>query len=114
MTTLQLPIRTRLTLVFSGVLLIVLAISGALIYRGFAAQLDTVIDGDIAALAKEFVVDVESNEGDILGDYGLSEPEDSFAAILDHDGRVLARLGSPRWALSCGRLQRNWCRRHCD
>lgn len=89
MTTLQLPIRTRLTLAFSGVLLIVLAISGALIYRGFAAQLDTVIDGDIAALVKEFVVDVENNEGDILGDYGLSEPKDSFAAILDRDGRVL-------------------------
>lgn len=89
MTPLHLPIRARLTLVFAGVLLAVLGVSGALIYRGFAAQLDTVIDGNIAALAQEFVADVANRESDVLSDYGLSEPKDSFARILGRDGEVI-------------------------
>lgn len=89
MTALNLPIRARLTLAFCAVLLVVLAVSGLLIYRGFASQLDGVIDGDIGSLAREFVVDTDNNESDILGDYGLSEPKDSFALILDSYGRPM-------------------------
>ena len=89
MTRLHLPIRTRLTLVSSGILLAVLAVSGTLVYFGFVAQLDSVINGEIASLTQEFVADVANGEADVLADYGLSEPKDSFAKILDRNGKIL-------------------------
>jgi signal transduction histidine kinase len=83
----RVPIRLRLTLVFSGIMAIVLAATGAVLYLRFAADFDSTIDGslrsraaDVAALVKE-------------ADSGLSEGrlsnQESFAEVLDGRARVL-------------------------
>ncbi len=85
----RLPIRTRLTLVFAGLMLVVLAGSGAFLYFGLASELDATIDRDLESLSREFVADVSAGETSVLEDFGVAEPEGSFAQILDRDGRIL-------------------------
>lgn len=85
----RLPIRTRLTLVFAGLLLVVFAGSGALLYRGLAAQLDTVIEGDLDSLTNELAGDLRDGETDVLADFGQTEPEELFAQILDKEGHLV-------------------------
>ena len=79
----RLPIRTRLTLVFAGLMLVVLAGSGALLYVGLASQLDAAINDELESLAEEFAIDIgEGETADTSTTTGLSEPEKSFAQIL--------------------------------
>ena len=85
----RLPIRTRLTLVFAGLMLVVLSGSGAFLYFGLASELDAAINGHLESLSREFVADVSAGETSVLEDFGVSEPEGSFAQILDRDGRIL-------------------------
>jgi len=85
----RLPIRTRLTLVFAGLMLVVLAGSGVLLYRGLAAQLDTAIDEDLDSLANELAADLRDGETDVLHDLGVTEEEELFGQILAREGRVL-------------------------
>ncbi|MGI9434246.1 MAG: hypothetical protein ACR2Q4_05365, partial [Geminicoccaceae bacterium] len=85
----RLPIRARLTLIFAGLMLLVLAGSGLLLYVGFAAQLDTAIQEDLDILAKDLVADINDGDIDILKDFGQVEPEELFAQILNPDGRIL-------------------------
>ena len=83
------PTRTRLTLVFAGLMLVVLAALGAFLYFGLASQLDAEINDELGSLAEEFAVDVAEGEPQILEDYGISEPEELFAQILRRDGSVI-------------------------
>jgi heavy metal sensor kinase len=83
----RLPIRLRLTLVFTAIMAAVLAATGVFLYLRFAADLDSTInDGlrsratDVAALIKE--ADSGLSEG------RLSDRAESFAEILDRRGRV--------------------------
>ena len=85
----RLPIRTRLTLVFAGLMLVVLAALGAFLYFGLASQLDSEINDELESLAEEFAFDVAEGEPQILEDYGVSEPEESFAQILRRDGQII-------------------------
>lgn len=85
----RLPIKTRLTLAFTCLLAAVLAVSGTLLAIGFAAQLDKVIDAEVAALAEEYVADLAGGETDVLHDFAQSEPAEFFAQIIDRSGRVI-------------------------
>jgi heavy metal sensor kinase len=85
----RLPIRTRLTLVFAGLMLVVLTGSGILLYRGIAAQLDATIDEDLNSLANELAGDLSDGETDVLHDLGLTEAEELFGQILDREGNIL-------------------------
>ena len=49
------PIKTRLAIAFTGLMAVVLTITGTVFHYGFAAQIDGVINAEIADLAAEFV-----------------------------------------------------------
>ncbi len=90
----QLPIKTRLALHFTGLLALVLAVSGVFLFSGFARQLDVVIDDEITSLAEEFVQDIgdgehRDGEHDILHDFEISKPADLFSQIIDRSGTVI-------------------------
>lgn len=85
----QLPIKTRLALSFTGLLALVLCISGTVLYFGFARQLDAVIDGQIAALVDEFVVDIRDGEHDVLHDFEISEPVEFVSQVVGRSGNVI-------------------------
>jgi heavy metal sensor kinase len=70
-------------------MLVVLAGSGSFLYFGLASQLDAEIDDEIESLAREFATDVTAGEKEVLDDFGISEPEGSFAQVLGPDGRVI-------------------------
>ncbi len=83
----RLPIRLRVTLVFTAVMALVLGATGVFLYLRFGADLNSTInDGlrsraaDVAALVKE--ADSGLSEG------RLGDRAESFAEILDRRGRV--------------------------
>ncbi len=86
----RLPIRARLTLVFSGLLLVVLVLSGIGLSVTFRVWLEHGVRREIGALAKEFATDVVAGEVGILEDYGPTEPPESFAQLLAADGKMMA------------------------
>ncbi|MGH6720085.1 MAG: hypothetical protein ACREER_12265, partial [Alphaproteobacteria bacterium] len=85
----RLPIRTRLTLIFAGLMVAVMAIVGVLFHERFAAQLDGAIDDQLGALAEELAADLAAGETDVLIEFGAGDEEGFFAQILDADGIVL-------------------------
>lgn len=85
----HLPIRARLTLIFAGLLLVVLLGSSILLYAGLASQLDTAINDDLEVMAKDLATDIRDGDSAVLQDFGLVEPEELFAQILDSDGKIL-------------------------
>lgn len=85
---LNFPVKTRLTLVFTGLMAVVLLAMGSLFYYGFAAQLDRVINAEIAGLAEEFAADFASGETDVLHDFSTTQSDDYFAQVIDASGQV--------------------------
>ena len=85
---LNLPIKTRLTLVFTGLMAVVLVAMGMLFYQGIAAQLDRVINAEIAGLAEEFAADFAGGEADVLHDFSVTQSDDYFAQVIDASGQV--------------------------
>ena len=87
----RLPIRIRLTLAFSGVMAVVLVAVGAFLYLRLERDLEASIDqglrsrgGDVAALVRE------AGPGSTdAGRATLIEQEESFAQVLEADGRVV-------------------------
>jgi signal transduction histidine kinase len=87
----RIPLRLRLTLVFAGVMAIVLAGAGVAIRAGLAAALDESIDVSLRTRAAEVRALVGGPEGglDRAGAGALVEADESFAQVLGADGRVL-------------------------
>jgi heavy metal sensor kinase len=86
----RLPIRVRLTAVFILAMALVLLGVGAFVYLRLAASLDqTINDGlrsradDVAALVRQ------SDSGLREGSAGLAEQGQSFAQVLDSQGRIV-------------------------
>ena len=72
----RLPIRTRLTLVFASLSLIVLAVAGAALLIGFRSALDRTINQGLLSRA-------ESGRADPVGEIAaIPEGEDAFAQLL--------------------------------
>ena len=87
----RLPIRLRLTLAFAGVMAAVLVAVGAFLYLRLESNLEASIDqglrsraGDVAALVRQ------AGPGSTdAGRATLIEQEESFAQVLEADGRVV-------------------------
>jgi heavy metal sensor kinase len=85
----RLPIRTRLTLVFASLSLIVLAVAGAALLIGFRAELDRTINQGLESRA-------ESARADPLGEIAaIPEGEDVFAQLIRADGSVESSANLP-------------------
>jgi heavy metal sensor kinase len=84
----RMPIRTRLTLVFAALMVAVLAIAGVLVYRGFAAQRDQIINERLSVLTRELVADFEDGESNVLHDFGEGDSEGFFAQVLGPGGTI--------------------------
>lgn len=82
------PIRLRLTLVFVGVMAVVLAATGLFLYLRFADELDQGIDQTLGARTDDLSVRLRE-EGAPEAQGELAEEGLSFAQILDPRGRVL-------------------------
>jgi uncharacterized membrane protein len=78
----RLPIRTRLTLVFAGLSLIVLTVAGAALLIGFRAELDRAINQGLLAR-------LEAAQADPVAEIAaIPLGEDAFAQLIREDGAV--------------------------
>ena len=84
----QMPVRTRLTLVFATLIAAVLLAASVLFYREFSAQLDQPINDRLQSVALELTADLASGENKILADFGEADTEGLFAQVLDENGSV--------------------------
>jgi two-component system, OmpR family, sensor kinase len=78
----RLPIRTRLTLVFAGMSLVVLAAAGAALLIGFRGELDRTIDQGLRSRAASIRVDP------LAGIAAIPEGDDVFAQLVRPDGTI--------------------------
>jgi two-component system, OmpR family, sensor kinase len=83
----QLPIRTRLTLVFAGLAAALLGVAAAALLIGFRAELARTVDDGLrtrlASMAADPVSAVE----------GVARSDEAFAQFVDEDGMVLTSAG---------------------
>jgi signal transduction histidine kinase len=86
----RLPIRIRLTLVFTLALAIMLAAAGAFVYQQHRTDLDEAIDQGLRARAAELADRMQTGvSASPLRTTRLEEPDESLTAVLDGDGRVV-------------------------
>jgi two-component system, OmpR family, sensor kinase len=85
----RLPIRTRLTLVFAGLSLIVLTVAGAALLIGFRAELDRAINQGLLAR-------LEAAQADPVAEIAaIPVGEDAFAQLVRPDGTVESSSNLP-------------------
>jgi two-component system, OmpR family, sensor kinase len=85
----RLPIRTRLTLVFASLSLLVLAVAGAALLIGFRSSLDRTINQGLLSRA-------ESGRADPVGEIAaIPEGEDAFAQLIRGDRAVESSANLP-------------------
>jgi two-component system, OmpR family, sensor kinase len=89
----RLPIRTRLTLVFAGLSLVVLGVAGAALLIGFRAELDRTIDQGLASRAASIGVDPRA------GVAAIPAGDEAFAQFVGADGTVESSINLPPDAL---------------
>jgi heavy metal sensor kinase len=101
----HLPIRVRLTIAFAGVLTVVLAASGVVLYTEFARDLDGVIDEDLESRAAD-VSALLSGSSDPRETLAVSG--EAVAQVYTVDGRLLASTRRARGGhmLSVGETRR--------
>jgi heavy metal sensor kinase len=72
----------------------VLSITGVLVYRAFAAQLDHAMIERLTSLARELAADIEDGETNVLHDFGEGDSEGFFAQVLNRNGTINERNGT--------------------
>ena len=87
------PIKTRLAIAFTGLMAVVLTITGTVFHYGFAAQIDGVINAEIADLAAEFVADLAAGETNVLHDFSQTQTDAFVAQVIDGAGNVVETGG---------------------
>jgi two-component system OmpR family sensor kinase len=94
----RLPIRLRVTLIFTGVMALVLGATGLFVYLRLEAQLDQTINRDLRSRATDIAALIR------VSDRGLGEParsglkqreESGFAQVLTPSGRLFDRSAQP-------------------
>jgi len=95
----RVPIRLRVTLVFTAVMALVLVAVGFFLYFRSEAQLDESINNGLRSRAGELSTLVQGSETDLSRSKGASliEKDESFAQVLARDGRLIdstPQLGS--------------------
>jgi two-component system OmpR family sensor kinase len=83
------PLRWRLTLAFAGVMAVLLAVTGAVLYVRLGNTLDEQIDQSLRARADDVAVLVERSGSGLAGGVRLAEGEEAFAQVLTPTGRVV-------------------------
>ena len=86
----SLPIRVRLTLAFVLAVAVVLAAAGLFVYLRVASDLAAALDNDLRSRAQDVSALVLHRGSLRAPGRALVEPGESFAQLLDADGRVLA------------------------
>ncbi|HZM74234.1 MAG TPA: ATP-binding protein [Candidatus Limnocylindrales bacterium] len=100
----RMPIRLRLTLVFTGALALVLTATGAFVYLRLAATLDRAVDDNLRSRAADAAAQLRRGSPDLstmdLGETGLVQ-------VIDPDGALVAvtRGAGERFRLPGGQLQ---------
>lgn len=84
------PIRVRLTAAFVAAMALVLLLVGAFVYIRLAHSLDDTIDDGLRSRADDVAALVQRPGFDLQARSGLTDEEESFAQLLDQNGRVLA------------------------
>jgi signal transduction histidine kinase len=95
----RIPIRLRVTLVFTAVMAVVLAAIGLFLYLRLDAQLDESIDTGLRSRASEIAALAHRSGGQLASTAfnPLVEQDESFAQILESDGSIVdstPQLGS--------------------
>ena len=87
----RLPIRIRLTLAFAAAMALVLGVLGIVVHTRFENSLDDSVDQSLRSRASDIAAVVESSgprlPRSVRG--GFVESEESFAQLLDREGRVV-------------------------
>jgi two-component system OmpR family sensor kinase len=89
----RLPIRTRLTLVFAGMSLVVLGIAGVALLIEFRAELDRTIDEALRSRAASIRADP------LVGISAIPEGDEVFAQLVRSDGTVESSANLPAGSL---------------
>ena len=84
----RLPLRIRLTLVFTLALAIMLSTAGTFVYQRHRTDLNAAIDQGLLARAAELANLVRADGAGTLRSTRLAEPDESLAAVLAADGGV--------------------------
>jgi two-component system OmpR family sensor kinase len=102
----RLRIRARLTVAFALAMIVVLAGAGLFVYLRLRADLDEGVDAGLRTRAIAIAA-AAHRPGVPPAAAGGGQPEESFAAVLDADGRILdATSGVREFALSAPELRR--------
>ena len=94
----RLPIRLRLTAAFAAAVVVVLVVSGLFVYVRLRADLDDAIDAELRARATAMTAIVQQSGPEAVANTPLEDAEESFAQVLDLDGRLLVSAGTARLA----------------
>ena len=81
----RLPVRIRITLVFTAVMAVVLVAIGGFVYLRFDAELESALDQSLRTRADDL-----SSTGSLASGDRLVEPDESLAQVLSGNGAVLA------------------------
>src|SRR6478735_2866330 len=86
------PLRLRLTIIFTAGMAVVLVVVGAFLYTRLAADLLESVDLGLRAKAQVLLdaTDAGQLSSQLLAEGSLVDADESFAQLLDHDGRIVA------------------------
>src|SRR5271165_3206274 len=94
----RMPTRLRLTLVFAGTMLLVLAGTGLFVYLRFRAELDRTIDLNLRTQAAALMPLIERSDAGLASavQSPLFQGHETFVQVLDARGRILAATSELR------------------
>jgi len=86
------PLRLRLTIIFTAGMAVVLVVVGAFLYTRLAADLLESVDLGLRAKAQVLLdaTDAGQLSSELLAEGSLVDADESFAQLLGHDGRIVA------------------------
>src|SRR5688572_6537386 len=86
----RMPLRIRVTLAFAVAMALVLAALGVFLYLQTKAQLDDSVNDTLEQRAADVSTSAEASQNsDTIISRQALDPEDSFAQVLDEEGRVV-------------------------
>ena len=85
----RLPVRTRLTVISTAMMAVVLVAAGAFLYLRLRADLLQVVDDGLRSRAAAIVGILDASSGSLGSGATLIEPDEAFAQILAADGTVI-------------------------
>ncbi len=85
----RLPIRTRLTVIFGALMLIVIAAMGIFIYEGLGSRLNGAIDDGLRSRAQVILGGIGDSGINFADESSLIESEKAFAQVVARNGELL-------------------------